>query len=385
MSRNLKIFIVTIALLLSGHYSFSANKQLDFLPFEFDAGNMVVKITINNKSYNFLFTSTGYSSISNEIIKQCDFKVNTANQTFNDVLFYTVKELKIGNTFFRNIDARALNTNEVFNLKCKKIDGIIGADLLTNRIWKIDYNNKKILFSDSIQDFEFSKEVKVINFKTNGTNYSPIINLNINNSFFENVKVNIGFNGSINLPLKDFKGKIDDYKNVKYNGTEKFSVKSDVILFSEICVMIPAVTIGKQDIGGTMINFYNKGVSMIGNKILKDYDLTIDWKNKKIYLDNYTFHENYKIEDYGFYFYKREGKIEVVGIYVESNADKQGLKNGDVILKINDVDFTKISEEDLCDLYFNFKNYFKNKDINVTVLRDSKEYNYNIAKQIILN
>ncbi len=384
MKRTLKILILNLVLIFCSTYAFSEGK-VDAVPFDYEHGNLFINISINAKTYKFLLTSTGYSAVSNKIIEQNNLKVNTENQTVKDVVFYSVKEIKIGNTFFRNIDARALNINDSFSLKCEKVDGIIGADMLSNRVLKIDYLNKKILLSDFISDFGFSNQVKIIDFKTIGTNNSPLIKVTIDNTTFENVRVNLGSNGTFSLPLKDFKKKVKDYKNVKYYGTEKFFAKSQVAFFQEICAMLPDVTIENQSMGPTMVSFYENGVSMIGNKILKDYDVVIDWRNKKLYLDNYVFHENYKVEDYGFYFYKRENKIEVVGIYEDSDADRQGLKNGDIIQKINDVDFTTISEQNLCELYFNFKNFFKNEPIKVRVLRGSKEIDFLIAKQIIIN
>ena len=385
MKKSLRLFFLMVLLLFSSVHSFSADKQVDSIPFSFEGGNIIVSISIQNKNYNFLFSSTGYSSVSNEIIAEYNLKVNTQNQTVKDVLFYSVNELKIGKTFFRNIDAKAVNFNTAFNFKCKQIQGIIGADILSKMVWKIDYNNKEILFSDAIKDFEFSNKVKTIDFKTVGNNYTPLLSLNVQGEVFENVRLSLGFNGSINLPIKGFKEKINDFKNVKYVGTERFSIKSDAEMFEEVCTMIPSVTIKNHDVGPTMICFFNKGLSLIGNKILKDYDVTIDWKNKKLYLDNYNSHENYKIEDYGFYFNKTLDKIEVVGIYINSNADKQGLKNGDLLLKVNDINLAKMSEEELCDLNYNFKNYFNNKDISITVLRGSQELHFTISKQIIID
>ena len=383
MNKSLKFFIVTILLFFSGSHCYSSNSGIDSVPFNIERGNLYINISIDNKAYKFLFSSTGYSSVSNELIKKYDIKVNSENQTVRNTVFYSVKELKIGNTFFRNIDARALSNN--FGSNCAKIDGVIGANLLSNMIWKIDYNNGKILFSNSIDDFEFTQQAKIINFTTVGTNNSPLVSLKVDNVLFENVVVNLGFNGTVNLPIKDFKNKVNKYKNVVYNGTEKFSGKNQLSLFTEICTMVPKVVIGSSEHGETMINFFDNGASMIGNKILIDYDVTIDWKNKKIYLDNYAFKEKYRIEDYGFYFYKRSEKIEVVGLYVDSNADKKGIKNGDIVLKINNVEFSTISDDELCELYFNFKNYFNNQAINVTVLRGNEKLNFLIEKQVILD
>ncbi|MGL2963074.1 PDZ domain-containing protein [Flavobacterium sp. RSB2_4_14] len=382
MNKNLIFFIANILLLFSGNQCYSSNSRIDSVPFSFERGNLYIDISIDNKTYKFLFSSTGYSSVSNELIKKYDIK-NSEKQNLKNTVFYSVKELKIGNTFFRNIDARALSNS--FNSNCVKIDGIIGANLLSNMIWKIDYNNSKLLFSNSIDDFEFSQKANIIDFTTVGTNNSPLISLKIDNVLFEKVMVNVGSNGTISLPITDFKNKANNYKNAIYNGTEKFSGKNQLSLFTEICTMVPKVALGTSEFGETMINFFDNGASMIGNKILKDYDVTIDWRNKKIYLDNYVFREKYSIEDYGFYFYKRSDKIEVVGVYVDSNADKQGIKNGDIVIKINNIDFTTISDDELCELYFNFKNYFNNQAINVSVLRGNEKLNFSIEKQVILN
>lgn len=376
-------FISTIILFFSSCLCYSSSTRIDSVPCSFERGNLYINISIDNEMYKFLFSSVGYTAVSKELIEKYDFKVNSENQTVKNTVFYSVKELKLGSTFFRNVDARILSEN--FNSNCGKIDGIIGANMLSKQIWKIDYQNGKILFSNSIDDFEFSQQVKIINFKTVGTNNSPLISLKIDNVLFEKVMVNLGSNGTISLPIEDFKNKVNNFKNVAYKGTEKFFGKSQVTLFTEICTMIPKVTFGTSKLGETMVSFFNNGSSMLGNKILKDYEVNIDWRNKNIYLDNYTFHEKYSIEDYGFYFYKRSDKIEVVGLYVNSNADKQGIKNGDVVIRINDIDFTRISDDELCDLYFNFKNHFNNQAINVTVLRGTEKLNFSIQKQVILN
>jgi hypothetical protein len=304
-----------------------------------ERGTIFIDISINKRVFNFLFSTARHSSISNELINLYDFK-SIKNETF-----YTINEIKIGNSVFKKINAKPLNTEESFGFKCSKLDGIIGSDFLSKLIWRIDYKNKVIIFSESIDNFKFSNNVKKINFITTKNNYTPIISLNINSLKYDNVKISIGSNSTINLTNKNFEDSIVKYKNVKYIGTERFSAKSKSILFTETCVLIPDIKTQNYSLGKNMIVFSENENAFIGNSILKDYQVTIDWKNNILYLDNYTFHENYKIEDYGFYFYKRNEKIEVVGLYIGSNADKQGIKNGDTILKINDIDFTKISEE----------------------------------------
>ena len=377
-----KLILFLVLFVFSNSYSNSFIKDLDSIPFRMDRGTIFIDVTINNIAYNFIFSTASHLSISSELINLYDLKSSKKNK---EEAFYTIEEFKIGNSVFKEIDAKALNVKGIFNLKCSKVYGIIGSDFLSRLVWKIDYKNRFIVFSSSIDDFNFSKEVKKINFKTSKNSFAPLITLNINNINYKDVMVSIGSNGTINLPNKNFKDSIFKYKNVKYIGSERFSNKSYATLFTETCVLIPEIKSQNYSLGSNMVVFSDDDKSFIGNKILKDYELTIDWKNNILYLDNYFPSEKYIIEDYGFYIYKRFNSIEVVGVYIDSDADKKGIKNGDIVLKINEIDFAKISEEEICDLFFNFKNYFNNQPISVTILRNKEKLNFNISKQIILN
>jgi hypothetical protein len=382
MKNKLTLVVLIVIVVCSNCYSNSISKNLDSIQFKMDRGAIFIDVTINNKPYNFLFSTATNSSISIELINLYDLKSSNKNK---EEIFYSLKEFKIGNSVFKKIDAKSFNVKSSFNLKCSKVYGIIGSDFLSSLVWKIDYKNKYIIFSNSIDDFNFSKEVKKINFKTAKSSYAPLINLNVNNINYENVMVSIGSNATINLPNKNFKDSIFRYKNVKYTGSERFSIKSYNTLFTETCVMLPEIKSQNYSLGSNMVVFSDDDKSFIGNKILKNYELTIDWKNNILYLDNYNSGEKYIIEDYGFYIYKRFNSIEVVGVYIDSDADKKGIKNGDIVSMINEIDFTKISEEELCYLLFNFKNHFNGQPINVNVIRNGKKLNFNISKEIILN
>lgn len=381
MKKNIKHIFLIVFTFFSCNIVFSKDETIDVIPFDFEGNNIIINVTINNKNFNFLFSTGGYSYVSKEIIEYFNLQIDDLNLSSQ---FYVINKLKIGNTFFSNSDFKSFDVNQNFGFKCRKIDGILGANILSKKVCKIDYIKKQISISDSIDNFEISKNAKVFDFKTDSNNLSPMINLIVDNVKFTNIKVSTGVNGSINLPIKNFKKLISKYKNVKYTGTEIFSVANKVVSVNDYAALIP-INIWKNDLEKVMVNFNDSGVSQIGNLFLKDYTVTFDWKNKKLYLDEHFATQNYKIEDYGFYFYKRYGSIEVVGYYENSNADKQGIKNGDLILKINDIDFTKISDDDLCDLYFKFKDFFNNETLNVKVLRGTKELSFNISKQILLD
>lgn len=74
-----------------------------------------------------------------------------------------------------------------------------------------------------------------------------------------------------------------------------------------------------------------------------------------------------------------DGQIIVVDMFKDSPAEKYGLKIGDIILKIDDVDYSGKNSTDM-------SNYVKNttnKEVKLTVLRDEKELDVVIKREKI--
>ncbi len=76
----------------------------------------------------------------------------------------------------------------------------------------------------------------------------------------------------------------------------------------------------------------------------------------------------------------KEGNIEIVRVFENSPASKAGMKPGDIILKLNDVDYTnKVSSE----LGKKIANY-NNKELKFQIKRDNQIYNFNVKRSNII-
>ncbi len=76
----------------------------------------------------------------------------------------------------------------------------------------------------------------------------------------------------------------------------------------------------------------------------------------------------------------KEGNIEIVRVFENSPASKAGMKPGDIILKLNDVDYTnKVSSE----LSKKIANY-NNKELKFQIKRDNQIYNFNVKRSNII-
>jgi len=74
-----------------------------------------------------------------------------------------------------------------------------------------------------------------------------------------------------------------------------------------------------------------------------------------------------------------EGKIIVVSYFKNSPAEKAGLKEGDIIVKVDGKDYTKKTSNDVA----NYIKNSKNKKIKLTILRDNEEKEITITREKI--
>lgn len=87
---------------------------------------------------------------------------------------------------------------------------------------------------------------------------------------------------------------------------------------------------------------------MVGLDFLKNFIVTIDFKNHLLYLkplEKTHFPKN--IASFGFECFKRKGVLEVDFIYKGSLAEQLGIKCGDKILKVNNQDIKDIDNNTL--------------------------------------
>jgi hypothetical protein len=128
------------------------------------------------------------------------------------------------------------------------------------------------------------------------------------------------------------------------------------------------------DIGGKLMaenNWVlsnNKQKPIIGLDFLKNYKVTLDWKYQEI-----TFSDRNSAQNpcyiYGFNALPIDGKITVSSILQPSPAYDLGLRFGDKILKINDLETKNWTDKTLCETDF-FKN--RNEPITLQIQRADK-------------
>ncbi len=367
-----------LSLLYSGKVnSYNFYESLDF---EYRAGLPVIQAEINGKTGYFLF-DTGASMIldkefANEMMLKTKARINVNDSGGNSVTFQPMVKLKninIGAVHFENIGAIVLDLKSSAIFKCVDFDGIIGSNLMRHALWKIDYQNQKIVFTDALENFEINKNYNTIPFRSN-VQGTPLVDLTLDGIRIENVTFDTGSNGKIDVlyrylqPLRETK-KNTGLDETFSTGSGTYGVGGNSIADTTFYAKVEQTKIGDITLENKILEF-RKESDIIGNEFLSNYDVILDWVNKNIYLKQVKDYQYTSINEFGFDLVMRDQGVYICCLYDDKEAN-ENLRIGDKILEINGLDFNNMSL--MCEKFVNKDWDYKAKQtIHLKVERDAK-------------
>ncbi len=188
-----------------------------------------------------------------------------------------------------------------------------------------------------------------------------------------------GFSGNLSIPYdaefyKKYISK-DDYVDMNGDNSIGLYGKSEVKKSMQL----------KNDIMIDGIKFNDElietGIStLIGNKFLKNYIYLIDWKSNQIKFKSINSSKESQLKSFGFSYLFTDDKALVVQ---KINNESIPLNLGDQIIKINDIDFTSIKQEEKCKYFLN--RVEKDKEmIEITIKREGKLMGFKLSKQAFI-
>ena len=132
----------------------------------------------------------------------------------------------------------------------------------------------------------------------------------------------------------------------------------------------------RSDLQLNNFHFINKIVksgnsTLIGNDFLKNFLFSIDWENKKIYLQTIN-SEIESLKSFGFSYTFKNNEAYVISKFANQEIP---LELNDRILKINNIDLSKLSNEQICQYTINKIDENLN-DMEITILRNNKIFTY---------
>jgi len=350
-------------------YNIENKDFVDTIPIEFIHNRIFFPVTINGNVYRFVLdTGSANCTLFNENIGltlRCDTigrnEIQDANNIKKIVPIINVPDLMVGKIDFKNIRAATLNT-QLERAQCFDFDGLIGTNILKDKILKIDIRKKIIILTDHKNYFNNESGVILsLEVHNNCIPYFDILPVSkckdrvfldtgnpafyvMNNQYYNKIKMK-----NIQVPIAD-KCSGNLYAGMWGTGKDTTSIK----------LQLDDVVLGNLTIHNVKTVVYSYVVSSIGSDILNSGSLTLDYIHKKLifipYQNSDTIVSQYDFPP--FCLIPENGKVKVRMIWKKSEAYRQGLRIGFTINSVNG-----LSIQDVCD----FMRQWNNLKGNITM------------------
>ncbi len=131
--------------------------------------------------------------------KNLSFKTSTADGTQIQGNVGICDSLTFENIVFGKIPFYIMPNNPKDN---KNDDGVFGGDLMSKGIWKIDFKNDELTFASNIDSFKEISQTEVL--PALFDRESITIDVSFENNVIKTMAIDLGYNGDLLMPLKEF-------------------------------------------------------------------------------------------------------------------------------------------------------------------------------------
>ena len=361
---NSRIIAFFLIILLSSCVTYKYKKQgfvtkkeyLKEIPFTYENGFIFIPVTIQEKEYNFLLdTGAELNLIAPTISSELNVKqlkkgtVSNGSDSVKKVERVQINSIQIAGIEFQETVSLIWDVSKFGKyIRCKKIDGIIGNNLMRKANWQIDYQKQIIRITDNNESFEISDNSKKI--KMNSENVGNVkfnLKIGLKTKYFT---FDTGFNGFIQTGdttlLKDTPSitKVG-IKGFNFTGAKQGEThfkKLDSFQINERLFKKPSYLLIKPG-----------NSSLLGNDFYENYIITIDWKNDYLILDKTEKIDTIlpNIYEVGFFTDYENSTVTVANIYDKSKLVGK-IKPNSKVLKINNIDLVELKRTGkFCDFW----------------------------------
>lgn len=316
---------------------------------------VIVSVKINGKDYNFIFdTGASFNVVSTELSAAlglkpvASMKVSNSQGTSSNKDFIVLDTVSIaGVAFYKQLCV----VSDLKSIDCmfNNIDGIIGLKLMQKATWFINNEKSEITLTNNKNNLPQMLNAKSMALTIKDK--TPYIDCAIDGFRHTEIEFDLGSANGFSLDKKHMTNPNGLSNNIYSIGNASkgldgsgkvdttFYIKKQNLQFGN--VSIPTEQFVKVKTGHS---------SIIGMKILKNYNIVLDWNQKQILLDKINDIGTETINPSGFKYNKVGSQIQVVEIFANSNAAKAGLELGDVIKSINGINYYNLPYAAQCSL-----------------------------------
>lgn len=318
------------------------------LPYENINGKIILKVKIKDSLYRFILDTGAPTSISSEFYNELNLSeikkipISDANNKIDSLSVVQLLSIRIGDIEFSKIPTLVIKKNLIF--ECFQVDGFIGSNLFRNSIIQINDQIKTITITNDFKKLNLNS--KFVSDMILDRQSSPIITVFLKNEkrAKEQLLLDLGSNSLYEISMNHFQlfSQSEIFTQILNsrgsNSMSLFGIAEDTIQYRFI---LPELSISNLKLHHVSSETTLDDNSRIGSKILDFGIATIDYKNKKFYLNPFKEGKNDASEmRFPIDFLPRDNKL-FVG-FVWDKKLNNSISIGDQIIAIDDKNFENI-------------------------------------------
>ena len=330
------------------------------VPFDFVAGHIVVEATFadGDEPVTLIVDSGAPTILSDDLADQFGDEVaghlETAaiDGTVVKEEIVPVAKLRLGDATFTEVGSIKGFLEPDNPLSCISSNGLIGASLMKEAVWQIDYGTNQITIAPSVDGLDHIEGAIALGFVSpTASSPSPQLPLLAGEGTL-NFMIDTGSDGSIMISPADLAGigmEVDP--SGPAFGTEAAGSAGSYdarLLYAGV-----DLELGNQQLDGfpvATIESLQAGQGNIGNAFMSNYVVTIDWPQGNIYFDPGSDDPRPPVPPAATIGWDGE-RITVGGVVEGSDVAEAGLAIGQLVSSIDGQDVSAAPRDDFCELY----------------------------------
>ena len=329
-------------------YKFPPGKAFVEVPFILNSNHIHIPVGIGKaKPLNFILDSgAGMPVLDTETAENLGLKTvgkfegRGVGEATQEVNLVTLSSVRFGDLIIDSVSAATIGLKLLSKYEGLPVEGILGYDVFSRFVVKVDYENQKLtLYEPSSFKYEGKGEIIPITLEQS----HPHIKAKINGQYEGNFVVDCGARSSLALHtpfvqkhdlLAKTGKKIDVFSGIGIGGKVKGKVtRVKSIQIGSFKIPDPLTTLASSEKGA----FASEKIDgNIGGGILKRFTVIFDYPNKRMILEpNSNFAYQDDLDMAGLWLTKENDTTKVDFVIKDSPAAKSGIKEGDLVVKIN--------------------------------------------------
>jgi outer membrane lipoprotein-sorting protein len=329
-------------------YQFPTGKAFVEIPFVLNSNHIHIPVRIGKaRPLNFILDSgAGMPVLDTQTAKDLGLKGvgkiegRGVGEGTQEVNLITLSSVSLGDLVIDSASAATISLSPLNKYEGMPVEGILGYDLFSRFVVKIDYEKQKLtLYEPSSFEYEGKGESLPITLEGN----HPHIKAKVDDQFEGTFVIDCGARSSLSLHtpfvekhdlLAKTGKKIDVFAGIGVGGKVKGRVtRVKSIQIGNFKMPAPLTTLASSQRGA----FASERIDgNIGGGILKRFTVIFDYPNSRMILEpNSDFGYEDNLDMAGLWLTKEKDTTKVDFVIKDSPAAKAGIKEGDVVVKIN--------------------------------------------------